>query len=160
MFLLSHGILETLNLRSSLSKTAVILIAEDDADDRFFLQQAFEDLGFKGKMHFAYNGREVLDYLETIKNREQLPHLIIMDLNMPLLSGNQTLIELKKNRRYNDILIVVFSSSMNENEKLTCLELGAYAYFVKPDNTERLQQIVQEFIDISQTPPPIETVND
>lgn len=143
-----------------MSKPAIILIAEDDADDRFFLQQAFEDLGFKGTMDFAFNGKEVLTYLENIKNTAHLPHLIIMDLNMPLLSGNQTLVELKRNRRYNDILIVVFSSSMNENEKLACLELGAYAYFVKPDNTERLQQIVQEFIDISQTPPPIETLND
>jgi CheY-like chemotaxis protein len=143
-----------------LTTSGLILIAEDDADDRYFLQRAFSALGFTGPMTFADNGKEVLSFLDGIKEDEDLPSLIIMDLNMPLLSGNQTLTLLKKNRRYRSILVVIFSSSMNEKEKLKCLEMGAYAYFVKPDNTEQLQAIVREFIDISRGPAPIASVND
>jgi DNA-binding response OmpR family regulator len=143
----------------NLTRSGTILIAEDDADDRFFLQQAFSTLGFKGNMSFAYNGRQVLSYLDEIKDPKEYPSLIIMDLNMPLLSGNLTLAELKKNRRYQSIQVVVFSSSMNENEKIECLEMGAYAYFVKPDNSAQLLKIVQEFIDISIDPPPIDNLD-
>ena len=143
----------------NVTKSGTILIAEDDADDRFFLQQAFSTLGFKGTMRFAYNGREVLSYLDQIKDPKQYPSLIIMDLNMPLLSGNLTLAELKKNRRYQSIHVVVFSSSMNEKEKIQCLEMGAYAYFVKPDNSAQLLKIVQEFIDISIDPPAIDNLD-
>ena len=58
--------------------------------------------------------------------------LIVLDLNMPILNGTQTLFELKQNNRYTRIPVVIYSTSDNEHEKRKCMNFGAVDYLVKP----------------------------
>ena len=78
-----------------------ILIAEDDADDRYLLQTAFEETGYPEQIDFVENGIEVFNYLENIyasNNMEMkaLPGFILLDLNMPKKDGREVLKELKQ----------------------------------------------------------------
>ena len=122
-----------------------ILIAEDDADDRFLLQAAFEENGFTDRLHFVENGVEVIDYLNSIEpkeNEKQFPRFILLDLNMPKKDGREVLKELKQNPDLKKIPVVIFSTTNNEQEMRRCYELGANSYITKPNSFESLLKTV------------------
>lgn len=121
-----------------------ILIAEDDADDRFLLQAAFEENGFKDKLHFVENGVEVLDYLMTLlkTSTPEFPKFILLDLNMPKKDGREVLKELKQHPELKKIPVVIFSTTNNEQEMRRCYELGANSYITKPNSFESLLKTV------------------
>lgn len=122
-----------------------ILIAEDDADDRFLLQAAFEENGFTDKLHFVENGVEVIEYLTTIKHKEKdniFPRFILLDLNMPKKDGREVLKELKQHPDLKKIPVIIFSTTNNEQEMRRCYELGANSYITKPNSFENLLKTV------------------
>jgi CheY-like chemotaxis protein len=122
-----------------------ILIAEDDADDRFLLQAAFEENGFTDKLKFVENGVEVLDYLISLKDSpvdNHLPRFILLDLNMPKKDGREVLKELKQNPDLKKVPVVIFSTTNNEQEMRRCYELGANSYITKPNSFESLLKTV------------------
>src|SRR5688500_5041205 len=110
-----------------------IVLADDDSEDREMILSAFEEIGVKEEAIVSVeNGESVLRYLEHCKLDEQLPCLIILDLNMPRMNGTQTLQYLKKHDRFRHITVVIFSTSVNAIERETCLHLGAHSYITKP----------------------------
>lgn len=118
-----------------------ILIAEDDADDRFLLKTAFEENGYKDYLHFVENGVEMLDFLRSnIKDRT--PRFILLDLNMPKKDGREVLKELKSMPEYKKIPVIVFSTTNNEQEMRRCYELGANSYITKPNSFENLVKTI------------------
>jgi CheY-like chemotaxis protein len=122
-----------------------ILIAEDDADDRFLLQAAFEENGFTDKLHFVENGVEVLEYLTSLTVSEKdkrFPRFILLDLNMPKKDGREVLRELKQHPELKKIPVVIFSTTNNEQEMRRCYELGANSYITKPNSFESLLKTV------------------
>ncbi len=122
-----------------------ILIAEDDADDRFLLQAAFEENGFKDTLHFVENGVEVLDYLNSLQpfdKEKKFPRFILLDLNMPKKDGREVLKELKQHPELKKIPVVIFSTTNNEQEMRRCYELGANSYITKPNSFESLLKTV------------------
>lgn len=123
-----------------------ILIAEDDADDRFLLQAAFNENGFNDKLEFVENGVEVIEYLNTLiqtaDHVHKLPRFILLDLNMPKKDGREVLKELKQHPGLKNIPIVIFSTTNNEYEMRRCYELGANSYITKPNNFESLIKTV------------------
>lgn len=97
-----------------------ILWADDDYDD---LQMMREILAKKkGDFEIAevHNGKEALEYLRSAKKNSDLPCLIILDINMPVLDGKETLSIIKNTGDYKDIPIVVFTTSESELDKLYC----------------------------------------
>jgi len=124
-----------------------ILIAEDDADDRFLLQSAFQENGYKDKLHFVENGIELLDYLKGLEENDgmiSMPRFIMLDLNMPKKDGREVLKEIKQHPVFNDIPLIIFSTTSNEQEMKRCYELGASSYITKPNSFESLKKIVAD----------------
>lgn len=123
-----------------------ILIAEDDADDRFLLQAAFEENGFTDKLHFVNNGVELMEFLTGIVRQSDppfsLPRFILLDLNMPKKDGREVLMEIKEDQELKKIPVVIFSTTSNEQEMRRCYELGANSYITKPNSFEHLLKIV------------------
>jgi CheY-like chemotaxis protein len=122
-----------------------ILIAEDDADDRFLLQSAFEENGFKDKLHFVENGVDLLDFLHElliVDTEATMPRFILLDLNMPKKDGREVLKEIKQNDHLKKIPVVIFSTTNNEQEMRRCYELGANSYVTKPNSFENLIKTV------------------
>lgn len=112
-----------------------VLVAEDDADDRFLLQTAFTENLFTESLVFVENGIEVLDKLNDVKTSGGiLPKIIILDLNMPKKDGRETLKELKASNDFKDIPVIIFSTTDNKTEIDRCYALGANSYIFKPDN--------------------------
>lgn len=125
-----------------------ILIAEDDADDRFLLQAAFQENGFKDRLQFVDNGVELMEFLTSIPQTEgsisslSLPKFILLDLNMPKKDGREVLKEIKQHPDLKKIPVVIFSTTNNEQEMRRCYELGANSYITKPNSFEHLLKIV------------------
>lgn len=109
-----------------------ILFVDDDEEDHLIMKQYFADLGKARNVIFIRNGSEALKHLAQISDDMLLPCLIVLDLNMPILNGTQTLLEMKRNKRLSQIPVMILSTSENENEKRKCLSLGAKEYLVKP----------------------------
>lgn len=129
-------------------KNTFILIAEDDADDRFLLQTAFEEKGFRDKIEFVENGVELLKFLEKIRLKDSeesfFPGFIMLDLNMPKKSGREALQELKQHPVFKSIPVIVYTTTKNEMEIKRCYELGANSYIVKPARFEALLKVVED----------------
>jgi CheY-like chemotaxis protein len=119
-----------------------ILVAEDDADDRFLLHTAFKENKLDSCLQFVENGAEAMDYLLACRDSSVYPKLILLDLNMPKKDGREVLTEVKKCADLVHIPIVIFSTTHNEREMRTCYELGASSYIIKPDNFEKLRHII------------------
>ena len=100
--------------------THTILWADDDYDDL----QMMREILLKKKKDFeiveVHNGKDALEYLKKAKGNSDLPCLIILDINMPVLDGKETLSILKNTDDYKNIPVVVFTTSESELDKLYC----------------------------------------
>jgi len=124
-----------------------ILVAEDDADDRFLLQTAFTEKGFNERIEFVENGVELVKYLNAIlaKSAGEIiyPAFILLDLNMPKKSGREALAEIKQHPVFKSIPVIVYTTTKNESEIKKCYELGANTYIVKPARFDALLKVVE-----------------
>ena len=128
-------------------KKNFILVADDDADDRFLIQTAFKENGYDDKIEFVENGVELLKFLNDISqnsSRESVfPGFILLDLNMPKKSGREVLQEIKQHPVFKTIPVIVYTTTKNESEIKRCYELGANTYIVKPARFEALLKVVE-----------------
>lgn len=129
------------------SSYPLILIAEDDEDDKEFLMLAFHKLTDRHKVHIAGNGQEALEFLSGISDEKELPCLIVLDLNMPVLDGLQTLEALKNKPRFENIPKVVFTTSDSTVDKMRCLSQGATDFMVKPSNMTDIQKSIRSMLN-------------
>jgi CheY-like chemotaxis protein len=128
-------------------ETGYILIAEDDEDDQLLIVSAFRDISSRFQITFVNNGLEVLDHFRKYDEGQvtQLPQLLILDLNMPRKTGREALSELRTKPYFSEFPTVIFSTTGNEYERLSCKELGVRDYFVKPVSYSSLTSIVEYF---------------
>jgi len=125
-----------------------ILIAEDDADDRYLLQTAFSEIGYPEQIDFVENGVELINYLQEIYSTDNiemkaLPGFILLDLNMPKKDGREVLKEIKQHPVFKKIPVIVFTTTKNEIEIKRCYELGANSYIVKPISFDALLKVIE-----------------
>ena len=122
-----------------MSQKPFILIADDDQEDRYLLHTAFEEIGRSNDIYLVENGLQVFSYLENSIAQTNMPALIVLDLNMPILNGMETLSRLKAHSLYKNIPVIMFTTSIHEVEKARCLEIGAADFIKKP---ARFQQTI------------------
>lgn len=116
-----------------------ILLADDDLDDTEMFCEALIDVNEKVICHCAANGNEVLDILNKL---DENPDLIFMDVNMPIMNGWECLKVLKKDKKYQNIPVIMISTSSHKKDVDTASDLGCIGYFVKPNNFNDLKYIL------------------
>ncbi|MEO6547854.1 MAG: response regulator [Ferruginibacter sp.] len=128
----------------------LILIAEDDADDRYLMKTALEETGIAGDVKYVENGVEVINYLESITEENgqvNYPKFILLDLNMPKMDGREVLKKIKSTDAYRKIPVIIFSTTKNQLEVKRCYDLGANTYVVKPVSYDTLVATIREICD-------------
>jgi len=115
----------------------IILIADDDAEDRMLLKEALEETRLKNALQFVENGEELIDYLHnrgkfTDKDKYPLPGLILLDLNMPKKDGREALKEIKEDPHLRLIPVVILTTSKAEEDILKTYDLGVSSFITKP----------------------------
>ena len=121
----------------------VILLADDDGDDREMFCEALANIDNSIDCNCAVNGIELLDKLKSL---EEKPNLIFLDLNMPIMNGWQCLKLLKRDERYKHIPVIMISTSSHQPEMDIAAGLGALGYFVKPNSFNELKQVLQAIV--------------
>src|SRR5215469_15122524 len=126
----------------------VILLAEDDPNDVFFVRRGFEEAGVRASLRVVPDGEDVMKYLAgqgTYGDREQfpLPSLLILDLKMPLAGGFDVLEWLRTQPSLDYLPVVVLTSSPEERDRQKAAHLGATRYFVKPPTQDMVAEMVQ-----------------
>jgi len=129
-------------------KPITILMADDDADDRMLVKDAFAESRLNNDLHFVENGEELLDYLfrrGKFANLKDSPYpgLILLDLNMPKKDGREALAEIKAHPDLRRIPIVILTTSRAEEDILRTYDLGANSFITKPVTFENLVHVVQ-----------------
>jgi CheY-like chemotaxis protein len=131
----------------SVSSKPVILYAEDDLDDFDALKGALAQLSDKYELRWAKNGEEVVNYLNDPENI--YPSLVVLDLNMPIMDGKQTLLWLKGHSEHQDIPVMVFTTSSREEDVKLC-QSHKCTFFRKPTLYRDLLHIVQTMMQMSE----------
>lgn len=130
-----------------MEKTIKILMADDDADDRFFAKEAFEENKLANQLQFVENGEELMQYLlhEGIYTAENapVPDIILLDINMPKKNGIQALKEIKAHESLKNIPIVMLTTSNSDEDIANCYSLGANSYITKPVTFEGLVDVLK-----------------
>lgn len=121
----------------------VVLMAEDDADDRLLVKDAWEESRLLNELRFVEDGEELLDYLHqrgvyAPPNQSPLPGLILLDLNMPRKGGRETLEAIKADPGLRHIPIVILTTSQTEEDIFQAYDLGASSFITKPVTLESL----------------------
>jgi CheY-like chemotaxis protein len=144
------------------AQPVTILMAEDDADDRLMVKEAFQESLVVNDLHFVRDGVELLEYLRhqdkfSDRSRFPVPDLILLDLNMPLKDGREALQEIKADPALRRIPVVVLTTSKSEEDILRSYDIGAASYITKPVTFEALVKIIkglgEYWVQIVKLPP-------
>lgn len=130
-------------------KKIIILMADDDEDDRFMARDAFEMSRLNNDLYFVKDGVELLEYLRHQGNYTDMssaprPGLILLDLNMPIMDGREALKEIKSDPELRSIPIVVLTTSSAEEDVVKTYDLGVNSFITKPVTFEGLARVIKQ----------------
>jgi len=133
------------------SASTTILIGEDDGDDRMLVEDAFSESDQHPSLRFAKNGVELMDYLHLCCSSNDaaaypMPGLILLDLNMPLMDGFETLRQIKADDRLRRIPVAVWTTSNAESDARQSYADGADAFAVKPSRFREIQNVLRGLV--------------
>lgn len=118
------------------TKPLTVIVAEDDSDDRLMIEEAFERCG-PCNLQFVEDGEQLLNYLRDDGEPEQMSErekrrVILLDLNMPRMNGQEALKEIKSDPELSRIPVVVFTTSNAEEDIVRSYDLGVNSFITKP----------------------------
>jgi CheY-like chemotaxis protein len=124
----------------------LVLYADDDVDDIRFVEESFSETTQNIELITAYNGIDLLKYLQSLKPLDPNPCLIILDVNMPLLNGKETLLKIREMDRFRSVPVVLFTTSSTELDKNFARRYNA-GFVTKPLDNAQMKNITDRFIE-------------
>src|ERR1017187_8365247 len=133
---------------NDISKAKVVLMAEDDSDNRLLVKDAMAECHWEGDLHFVEDGEDLLDYLRHRGKFSQpflapRPGLILLDLNMPRKDGREALREIKDDADLRRIPVVVVTTSKADTDIGRVYDLGANSFISKPIQFDALVNVMR-----------------
>ncbi|MFL5809354.1 MAG: response regulator [Flavisolibacter sp.] len=131
-------------------KSRYIMFADDDADDLELITGLFKQFNRDVNVLEFKDGKEVLKFLDDFAVNTSPPLLIVLDINMPRLNGLETLAAIRKHSRFRHIPVVIYTTSINDEEKELCRRLGASWVGKSPtiDGTRQTAKVLAEFCEL------------
>ncbi len=139
-----------------------IVVADDDADDRMMIKDAFDESKLGNPIDFVEDGVQLMEYLKREGKYASLagkpfPGFILLDLNMPRKDGRAVLKEIKESPELHRIPIVILTTSKAEEDIIKTYNLGVNSFICKPVSFDKLVDIVKTvghyWIEIVALPP-------
>jgi CheY-like chemotaxis protein len=139
-----------------------IVVADDDADDRGMIKEAFEESKLGNPVDFVEDGMQLMEYLRREGKYQHLagqpyPGFVLLDLNMPRKDGRTALKEIKESAELHRIPIVILTTSKAEEDIIKTYNLGVNSFICKPVSFDKLVDIVKTvghyWIEIVALPP-------
>lgn len=130
-----------------MADTIHIVLADDDADDRSFFEEAFNSTQLRYNLKMFNDGEELMIYLkapETI-----LPSIVFLDLNMPRKNGIECLKEIRTDQNLKNLSVAIYSTSSNSEDIHDTFVLGANIYITKPNNFKELVKVLHKVVTVN-----------
>ena len=124
-----------------------IILADDDEDDRDFFSEAFSEIKIKTKVNLFNDGQQLMNYL--LQADAALPHILFLDLNMPIKSGIECLHEIKQEEHLKDIAIAIYSTSASDEDIEETFVSGANIYIKKPNDFGTLKKVLSDVVTLN-----------
>ncbi|WP_295795754.1 response regulator [Mucilaginibacter sp.] len=126
-----------------------ILFVEDSTDDAMLTIRALKKSGFANNLHHVSDGAEALDFIYcrgvyALRNINENPRLILLDLKMPKISGMEVLEKIKSDPATSSIPVVILTSSKEDPDIQRCYALGANSYIAKPVESDNFFNTIKE----------------
>lgn len=121
-----------------------ILMVDDDAGDLRLTREAIGRSASLDSLFFVHDGQDALDFLRGEGNFEGYPRpdVVILDVNMPRMSGMECLKEIRANPDWNDVVVVMLTTSASPRDRKTARDLGANRFLTKPRDLDEYLELV------------------
>lgn len=119
-----------------------LLLADDDKDDCLFFKEALEELPVSANLITVHNGEQLMQLLT--KKIDELPNVLFLDLNMPRKNGFECLTEIKRNEKLQQLPVIVFSTSFEQNIANLLYKNGAHYFIRKPSDFSQLKKVIHQ----------------
>lgn len=128
------------------NKNGPVIIIEDDADDQDFLTEIFHKLNYQNKILFFFDGQEALDHISAT---DELPFLILSDINMPKLNGFELREKLKTDANLSNKCIpyLFFSTAANQKSVIDAYSQSVQGFFVKQNSMIELEKTISAIME-------------
>ena len=127
------------------SSKHIVVYADDDPDDIELVEDAFKQFANNVELISFPDGSQALSYLRSLGDADPSPCLVILDINMPVLNGKDTLVRLREVDRYTNVPVVLFTTSSMPVDKQFAQRHKA-GFITKPLGYEQMALITREFI--------------
>jgi CheY-like chemotaxis protein len=128
--------------------TIRILLIEDDSDDIELLKDAFVQNGITCNIDVVTEGDKAIPWLEA----HTLPDVIVMDFNLPKLHGREILLQVKRSPNFNEIPLMVLTTSASADDMRYAFSMGADKFITKPNTMQGFATTVEAIVSLAATP--------
>jgi len=123
-----------------------IILAEDDYDDRLLFEESIDELPVSVKINTFNNGDELMEWLKDDRNK--MPDALFLDLNMPRKNGFSALGEIKRDKKLQDLPVIIFSTATNNEMIKQVFKDAAHYYIRKPANYWELKELIYKSLKL------------
>lgn len=121
-----------------------ILFADDDSDEIYLFNEAFEHSGINVRLSYANNGNSLMSFLKS----NPLPDIVVIDINMPHKDGLEALVEIRSYPQFVSLPLVIYSTANNSKMIEASYQKGADLFVVKPNNFEGMVEVVKKIASL------------
>lgn len=113
-------------------KSINILLVEDNEGDILLTTEAFEDSKIINNITAIRDGKAAINFFESLTSRDEMPNLVLLDINLPKLSGHDVLMFIKSSEKYASIPVIMLTTSSSEKDVLQSYKNHVNCYITKP----------------------------
>ena len=124
-----------------------VFLADDDKDDCFLFEEAFTEIGFSTQLTMVHDGEQLM---QLLYEKPTLPNILFLDLNMPRKNGFKCLEEIKQDEKLKQLVVIIFSTSFQEDVANQLYENGAQYFLHKPADFDDLKKLIHKAITITE----------
>jgi CheY-like chemotaxis protein len=137
-------------IRAQMTTNRAILLVEDNEDDAFLMQRALKAAAIANPLFIVEDGQQAIDYLSgsgaySDRSKHPIPAIVLLDLKLPIKDGLEVLAWIRNQPQFENMVIVVLTSSSEPSDLRRAYSLGANSYIVKPPTSSQLTDLVRAF---------------
>lgn len=124
-----------------------VVLTDDDRDDASLFREALLEVNNRIDFEYFEGGKEAIQHLNA--KEHEIPDVIFLDINMPVISGWHCLEEFKRSQQLKNVPIYIYTTSSHKKEKERAMQMGATGFITKPSDFKELIEILRKTILIS-----------